>query len=451
VSAPGSKAWTAALVALALLFPVGWLVLPLLWPARSTMPIVRGPLNTAVLLITVPGLRADRVHHLGYERAITPALDRLAETGLSYRTCWAQSNASAPSAAALLTGRCPVRTGLLAPGDSLKPGHETLAEIFARAGHRTAAVIADPELLDAHLEQGFGTWEPRPGALAAAVVDEALRQIDAAHDEPYLLWLSFADLLVPYGGTDLPASAFAPDAPAGFGAAPGDYDLTAETLAARGFGEREVAWLDARYDAALARLDAEIGRLLDAIEARNRLNTMTVCLAGLRGERLAERPPRLFTHGVDLFDASLRVPLIFRLPAQEGRGQLNPRLAQLIDLGPTLAELALKQKWRNVTGRSLKETMQAPVQVNKAAFAQGVLQDAPGHPGRAAAAIRFGAGKGQVKAIVAPDGELLSTFRYADDPGEQRSLELRGEQITLLRKQWTTALGEQSACFPAGK
>jgi arylsulfatase A-like enzyme len=451
VNPTGSRRWSFALLALALLFPVGWVVLPRLWPARSHMPVVRGPLNAPVLLITVGGLRADRVHHLGYEREITPAIDRLAEQGISFRTCWAQSNQSPASAGALLTGRCPLRTGLLAAGDKLKSGHETIAEVFARNGFRTAAVVADPELLNANLEQGFEAWEPRAGQGSAAIVDEALRQVDAAGDRPWLLWVDFGDLLAPYGGAELDPAAFAPDAPPGFGAAPEDYDLTDATLAARGWGEQQLAWLDARYDAALARLDGEIGRLFEGLSARNRLETSTVCLAGLRGERLAERPPRRFTHGVDLFEGSLQVPLVFRLPAQEARGQRIARLAQLIDVGPTLIEIALKQPWRTTSGRSLKPVMQDLTQVNKALLAQGFVQEAPGEPPRAATAVRFGAGKGVVKALVGADGALLSTFRFADDAGEQHSLTLAGEQVSHLVQQWTAALGDQSTCVPGAK
>ena len=84
-----------------------------------------------------------------------------------------------------------------------------------------------------------------------AVLILALRQIDDAHDGPWLLWLDFADLLPPYGGAQLPVADFAPGAPAGFGSTPDDYDLSDEKLAARGWGEQQLGWLDARYDAAL--------------------------------------------------------------------------------------------------------------------------------------------------------------------------------------------------------
>ena len=451
MTATGSRGWTWALVALAALFPVGWLLLPLVWPARSHMPAVSSQLNSPVLLITVPGLRADRVHHLGYERAITPTLDRLAEQGVSFRTCWSQSNQSLASAAALLTGRCPLKTGVLAAGDRLKQGHETLGEFFQGAGYRTAGVVADPELLDANLEQGLDAWKPLPGQLSDAVVDEALRQIDAAHDGPWLLWLDFADLLPPYGGAQLPVADFAPGAPAGFGSTPDDYDLGDEKLAARGWGEQQLGWLDARYDAALQHLDAQIGRLLDALAARNRLETLTVCLAGLRGERLAERPPRRFVHGVDLYESSLHVPLLLRLPAQEGRGQLIPRLAQLLDIGPTLADIALKKPWARTNGRSLKVSIQALTPVNKAIFAQGFVQDAPGQAPIAAAAVRTGAGKSMVKLILDEQGGVLGAFRLPDDAAETRSLTLGGQQLELLHEQWTAALGEQAGCVPAPK
>jgi hypothetical protein len=145
------------------------------------------------------------------------------------------------------------------------------------------------------------------------------------------------------------------------------------------------------------------------------------------------------------------VPLLFRLPAQEGRGQLIPRLAQLLDIGPTLADIALKKPWARTSGHSLKVSIQALTPVNKAIFAQGFVQDAPGEAPAAAAAVRTGAGKSMVKLILDEQGGVLGAFRLPDDAAESHSLTLGGQQLELLHQQWTTALGEQAGCVPAPK
>jgi len=451
VNAPGSRGWLVALVVLAAVFPVGVLIAPALWPSRSHQPAVSGRLNAPVLLITIAGLRADRLHHLGYGPEITPNLDRLAEQGQTFRTCWAQSNQSAASAAALLTGQCPASTGVSRSGERLKPGQETLGSIFAAGGFRAVALVANPELQDSGLAAGFDIWLSRPGASAFDVVHEGMVQIEIAPDSPWLVWLDFADLLPPYGGADLDVAAFAPEAPPGFGASPEDYDLTDADLAARGWGPREIGWLATRYDAALLRLDAALGHLFDALASQNRLETLIVCVAGLRGERLDERPPRRFVHGVDLFESSLRVPLLFRLPAQESRGLVTTRLAQLIDVGPTLADLALRRDWQTAQGRSLKPVIQSQVMVDKAVFADGFVEPEGGGAPQRAAAVRAAIGKVNVKGILDADGRLLDAFRFPDDPQELKSFPVAAQQAELLGKQWAAALGDQAGCVPLPK
>lgn len=443
----GRAAATAALVALALALPLGALLQPWLLPSRSALPAVPRQLNAPVLLVTAAGLRADRLGHLGGP-GTTPALDRLAEQGVSFRTCWSASNQATASAAALLSGRCPARTGVHAAGDVLKPGHETLAERFAAAGYVTAAVVANPELLGAGLEQGFASFEARPLADAQAVVDAGLAQVRAAADRPWLLWLDLSELLAPYGGAALEPAAFAPEAPPGFGATRADYHLTGADLAARGWGERELAWMAARYDAALARLDAAVGRLLAELEAANRLELSTVVLTGLRGERLHERPTRVFTHGVDLHEDSLRVPLLLRLPGQASRGLLCGRLAQGLDVAPTLADLWLRKPWDGVQGRSLKPAIQSQFVVNKGLFAEGLVQPDPLAPARPATALRFSPGKGQLKLVLGLDGDVLGAYRLPEDAAEREGLALRREQVEHLRAQWQATYGDQAACLP---
>lgn len=438
---------TAALVALALALPLGALLQPWLLPSRSALPAVPRQLNAPVVLVTAAGLRADRLGHLG-GRAATPALDRLAEHGISFRTCWSASNQETASAAALLTGRCPSRTGVRAAGDVLKPGHETLAERFAAAGYVTAAVVSNPELLGAGFEQGFAGFEARPLAGADEVVEAGLAHVRAAADRPWLLWLDLSELLAPYGGAALDVADFAPDAPAGLGSTPADYDLTGQELAARGWGERELGWMTARYDAALERLDAAVGRLVAELEALNRLELSTVLVTGLRGERLGDRPARVFTHGHDLYEDSLRVPLLVRLPGQASRGLLCSRLAQGLDVAPTLADLWLRKPWDGVQGRSLKTAILSQYVVNKGLFAEGLVQPDPAAPPRPAAALRFSPGKGQLKLVLGLDGEVLGAYRFPEDAAERDGLAVRREQVEHLRAQWQAAYGEQAACLP---
>jgi arylsulfatase A-like enzyme len=445
---PGRRRATLLLWALALAFPVGALLLPWVWPARSHMPAVGRRLNAPIVLITASGLRGDGLGRERAGRAVTPALDRLAEQGVSFELCYPASNQQVPAAASLLTGCCPASTGVRAEGDVLQARLETLAERMAASGYRTSAVVSNPALLGVGLEQGFESFEARPGATADDVVAAGLEQIRAAHDAPYLLWLDFSELLEPYGGADLDLADFAPEAPPGFGASAEAYDLDDAALAARGWGQKQLGWLAARYDAALARLDAAVGRLSAELMASNRLDMATLCVTSLRGERLDARPP-YFTTGTDLSQESLDVPLLLRLPAQTARGMRLTRLAQGSDVAPTLCDLSLHGALAGATGRSLKQAFQSRVRVNRVVFAEGLVQLVAHGPLLPALAVYLAQKPLDFKTLLADDGRVLGTWKLApgEDEGTHPGLAINANQLAELKAVWREALGDRSDCL----
>jgi arylsulfatase len=422
-----------ALVVLALTLPVGALLQPWLLPSRSAMPAVPRRLDAPVVLITVAGLRADRVHHLGYERETTPALDDIAWHGVSFTRFFASSNDSIATLASVHTAACPAVTGVRSAADTLPTGVETLAERFVQNGYRTLAVAAHPDLPGRGLERGFQRFESMPGADADAVLRRALELLDAAPDNRTLLWVDLGDLLAPYGGPALDTRRFAPDAPPDFGADPGDYGLDDGAWAARGWGETERAWMEARYDAALFALDAALGRFVERLDAAMRLETLFLAVAGTRGERLGRPGPggRAFWHGTDMDEASLHVPLVVRPPAQVVRGMLTPRLGSSVDLGPTLAGgLGGRFGWPGTLGKDLDDAIRHGRVPHTMVFSEGMV-----HPRGEAAWRGF--------AMRLPDHKYLTdTARYRRrltlpevDPDEQDPRPLGAIQVQALEER----------------
>jgi len=437
----GSRRWSVLLWALALVAPVGALLQPLLFPSRSHMPQVDRQLNSPVILVTVAGLRPDRLHHLGYERDITPGLDRMAEQGTSFRNFYSNSNDTAETVAAMLSGRCPSQTGVQSGKGALPPRTETLPRRFEAAGYTTIALLANPELAGHDLEQGFQTVTGMAGATAGQVFDAALTAINGVDSNRYFVWIDLADLVEPFGGVALDLSTAAPDAPAGFGSTLADYDLDAAELARRGWGARELGWLSLRYDAALARLDAALARFTDALHREHRLETLTLCVVGTRGENLAEGRGRMFTHGTDLYEPSIRVACLMRLPAQQARGQQSRRLGQTADIGPTLAELGTKVEWQTPVGLSLAKAIRLQFDPNKFIAAEGRVQPVAGGPASRGTVLR----PGPYKLILGADGKVREAYKVADDPGEKSPLKFGREQIDVLVGKCSTWLERCSA------
>ena len=288
-------------------------------------PPAAAPWN--VLLVTVDTVRADHLGCYGARDAETPALDRLAREGV--RFAWASSPVplTLPSHSSLLSGLLPPHHGLRNNGAGRFPeGTATLATALAAAGYRTGAFVG-AFVLDHRfgLARGFEVYDDEverdaSGGLPEdaerrgdAVVDRALAWLQspqsppppsgAAGARPFFLWVHLYDAHAPY----------APPSP---------------------YRERHPG---RPYDGEIAFADAQVGRLLASLDRSGLAGRTVVAVAADHGEALGEHGE--LTHGLLLYEPTLRVPLLLRAP-----GRLAPRVVQspvsLVDVAPTLAGLA---------------------------------------------------------------------------------------------------------------
>jgi arylsulfatase A-like enzyme/Flp pilus assembly protein TadD len=282
------------------------------------LALAAAPVPTNVLLVTIDTLRADRVGAYGHAAAATPVLDRLAREGVLVEEAVVQVPQTRPSHASILTGRHPYEHGIRdnssPPLDARFP---TLATVLRGHGYDTgAAVGAYPVARPSGLDRGFGAFDdpfgagesattrnPRTERRASEVVDAALRWLRRPRAAPFFLWMHLFDPHAPY------------DAPAPYGA----------RFAAQ------------PYNGEVAYADAQLGRLLAYLRDQGLLDRTLVVVTADHGEGLGD-------HGEDehllfVYDSTLRVPLLMRLPgklpaAARVRGQFRS-----VDLVPTILEL----------------------------------------------------------------------------------------------------------------
>ena len=273
------------------------------------------PLNLVV--VTIDTLRADRLHCYGNAHIETPTLDGLAAKGALFENAVAQVPLTPPSHACIFTGTYPTvhhvrNTG----GFALQPSSITLAKILQSQGWDTAAFIGASVLKKATgFDQGFDVYDDQmpkpekslqereyPERRAVVVVDHALRWLNAQSGKPFFVWLHMYDPHEPYE----------PPAP---------------------FRER---YRNNLYDGEVAYADQQLGRFLAAVEARSgAAKTLIVVLAD-HGESLGEHGE--FTHGVFLYDSTLRIPLILAGPGVPAGVRVQQQ-ARTIDVLPTILAL----------------------------------------------------------------------------------------------------------------
>ncbi|HZN53925.1 MAG TPA: sulfatase, partial [Candidatus Polarisedimenticolaceae bacterium] len=272
-----------------------------------------------LVLITLDTVRADRLGCYGHKGGLTPNVDRLAARSVLFEDASAAVPITLPSHATLFTGRYPTSTGVRNNGTFVLPeGETTLAERLRERGWKTGAVVAAYplqsryglaqgfDIYDEELPRTFSRGQPLPVHFnerdARAVTDRALEVWKRLAGGRRFLWVHYFDAHAPYA------------APDPFGAA-----------------HRE-----APYEGEIAFVDAELGRLLAAI-AHDAPDAWIVVTAD-HGEGLGEHGEK--THGVFLYESTLRVPLVIRAPGRWPEGRRVTAPVTLADVVPTLLSLA---------------------------------------------------------------------------------------------------------------
>ncbi|PYT08389.1 MAG: hypothetical protein DMF49_05450, partial [Acidobacteria bacterium] len=279
----------------------------------ATVPHRIDPRMHGFVLISIDTLRADHLGVYGRRPSPSPRIDALASHGAVYLEARSQVPLTLPSHTVMLTGRLPAETGVRDNGIfRLGDGVPTLAERLSRAGFRCGGFVGTFLLSRRFgLDRGFEIWDddlPVGGALelperrAGEVVGRAKRWLDRIGDSRFFLFVHLFDPHAPY-------------------AAPEPW--------ARRFRDP--------YDAEIAYADSAVGDLLDHLRTRGLAERVGVALVSDHGESLGEHGER--THGFFLYEATLRVPLILRVPGVIPPGRRIAGPARLLDLAPTILVL----------------------------------------------------------------------------------------------------------------
>ncbi|MBP6875692.1 MAG: sulfatase [Candidatus Eisenbacteria bacterium] len=297
---------------------------------RAISTCVNGRRN--ILVITVNTLRADRLSCYGHFRETSPAIDWLAHNGMRFEHAYCPRPLTGPSIATLFTGLYPSQHGVQRPAAILSDEARTMAEIFSEAGWVTAAFAGNGSLAqELGFQQGFNEyhWSDAP---AWERTDQALQWLGAngTGANPWLMWVHYVDPHMPY----------APGPP---------YD----EMFGRGPTETNThqRMLDL-YDGEVRCADDQILRLLDWLVASGVHERTIVILAGDHGESLGEHGV-FYRHGLDPYEPSARVPLIFYAPAIVPADSACASVTSLADVLPSVLDAAGLPVAPELAGRSL--------------------------------------------------------------------------------------------------
>jgi len=435
-----------------------------------------------ILWICTDQQRYDTIRALGNEHVRTPNLDRLVAGGVAFTRAYAQSPVCTPSRASFLTGRYPSTLHVNRNGNAYFPEDARLVtRTLADAGYDCGLVgklhlsAADgrvevrpddgyrvfkwshhpqPEPFwptEAHNYQrwlrkqgvdwdqayGAGTvpgWEVQasygPGIEARYhqttwCADEAIAFMLAGRDGPWLMSVNPFDPHPPFDPPaeylermdveSMPLPLFQPQELESQLAFAGIDHQTAEPRAPSDYDARRMV---AAYYAQIELFDAQVGRMVDALEASGQREDTIVIFMSDHGEMLGDHG--LLLKGCRFYEGAVHVPLIVAWPGLFRSGLRSDALVELTDIVPTLLEAAGLPIPVDVQGVSLLPILTGRADPGRHRdFVRCEYHDALARPNASHANMIF---DGRYKLVVYHGHEVGELYDLQADPHEYRNL-----------------------------
>lgn len=276
-----------------------------------------------LVLITLDSARADRMGFLGAKATLTPNLNRLASESIVFEHAYAQAPGTVVSHAVILSGTYPQTTGMSEIGGALPASLPFLPDLLRAQGYRTAAFAGSIDLdplngLAQGFDRGFQTYDagfrpvvpgdPRPPITerpGAEVVARAVTWLTHNAQGPFFLWMHINDA--------------SPARPA--------------------------------YNAAITAADAAACKLVAALKQQKVDANTAVIVVADHGQSLGAHGED--AHGIFLYDETIHVPLLIRLPEAHPTPKQVAAKVRLVDVAPTLLEIAAIPVPSQMQGQSL--------------------------------------------------------------------------------------------------
>ena len=309
----------------------------------------------SIILITLDTTRADRMGFLGSKLGLTPNLDSFAHDAAVFSRAYCQVPLTTPSHASILTGTLPQFNHVSDLGSPLERDLPYLPDVLRQHGYSTAAFVGsqvlDPKSATAPgFDRGFDTYDApfhlrRPGEdryhsaerRGMAVVKVALDWLKERPQGPFFAWLHFYDPHDPYD----------PEPP---------------------FKNR---YAQSPYDGEIAYVDSAVGKLLTALRSQGFYDRTLIVVAADHGEAFGEHGE--FSHGLFLYDETIHVPLLIKLPGVRSRHSMIEDRVGLIDIAPTLLQevgIAVPEAMQGASLLPLMKPGAAATKNNSASAAQ---------------------------------------------------------------------------------
>ncbi|MCJ7681842.1 MAG: sulfatase, partial [Candidatus Aminicenantes bacterium] len=324
------------------------------------------PSGYNVVLISIDTLRPDHLGCYGYDAETSPTIDRLAVEGVRFENVFSSTTWTLPAHVSLLTGMPDGVHGVTSEAYLLDENRDTLAEIMRRTGRLTLGVFTGPYLLPFWgFHQGFDTYDDATrydktlegaevisaaerGRTTPDALDRVETRLADNSGRPFFLFLHLFDAHPDFDPPPPYDTQFDP----GYSGPVTGIDIMNNPSVHAAMPEKDRRHLLALYDGEIRFInDTGLDRLLDILEARQCLENTLIVLTSDHGEEFFEHG--VFGHRQNLYDTTLRIPLIVWAPGLVPSGVTVKTPVRIYDILPTILEVTGVSRPAGVLGRSL--------------------------------------------------------------------------------------------------
>jgi len=363
----------------------------------ANIPIKMSDCPYNVILISIDTLRDDYLSCYGAEYE-TPHMDRLAEEGVLFENCYAQSSWTLTSLASMHTGMYPTVNGLNDPNKKISDVRTTLAEYLNEKNILTQSFVTNGYTrVNFGFGQGFDRYNHMTqgikknlflrfmfGRTLKAVNPEVFKEenlgsadnmtrhamefLDAAKSSRFFLWLHYIDPHDPYAP---PETEWVPPEVYNGWMNPYDSGLILQMRTGYRISADDMQHLRNLYIGEVRYIDSKIGELLAKIDETGLKENTLVIITSDHGEEFWEHEGIL--HGGTLYKEVLQIPLIMRLPGVIPESTKRKPLVRLMDVMPTILALQGISFEKHIQGRNLMPVILGEETGDRESFSESLL------------------------------------------------------------------------------
>ena len=284
--------------------------------------------STNIIIIAVDTLRADHLGCYGYPRNTSPNIDEFARNATQFNNCYTPVPRTGPAFASMLSSLPPYKHGAKSNGLPIFDNIQLLPHFLKKYGYYSGAFVAIWTLKKkiCGLDKGFDDYTEvfnrkmwfgvmSPEGMAPKVNEAAFEWLEQNSRKRFFLWVHYNEPHKPYN--------YHKKFDRG-------YNVVFPSFYPKGCSFRKIK----KYDTEVGYVDFYIGELIKKIKHLNLYEDSLIIFLADHGEGFGEH--NYYGHGQLLYNSTLHIPLIVKLPGNKNLHSVIERKVSLMDIAPTI-------------------------------------------------------------------------------------------------------------------